>query len=245
MRWKLTIEYDGTDFCGWQRQAKDITVQQVIEEAVHKFCGETVTLHAAGRTDAGVHAHAQVAHVDIAKETDAGTVCQALNFHVKPHRIAILDVEGVSDEFHARFSAKGRCYRYQIINRRAPPALLGPYAWHQPKPLQLEPMQQAARLLLGKHDFSTFRAQNCQSKSPVRTLDALDITRQDDLITFDVRARSFLYHQVRNMVGTLAMVGVGQWVVDDFKRAFEARDRKVGGPTAPPHGLFFWSVEYQ
>jgi tRNA pseudouridine38-40 synthase len=244
MRWKLTIEYDGTAFCGWQRQANGVSVQQVLEEAVQKFCGEIAVVHGSGRTDAGVHARAQVAHIDIIKETEAGIVRDALNFHVKPYRIAILDVESVADDFHARFSAKARRYRYQIINRRAPPALLAPFAWHLPKPLMLEPMQEAAQTLIGQHDFSTFRAQNCQSKSPIKTLEALDISMQGDLILFDTRARSFLYHQVRNMVGTLTMVGSGQWTQENFKSAFTARDRKVGGPTAPPHGLFFWEVEY-
>jgi len=244
MRYKLTLEYDGTDFCGWQRQANGITVQQVLEEAVQKFSGETVTVHGSGRTDAGVHARAMVAHIDLAKETNAETVGNALNFHVKPHRIAVLDVESVADDFHARFSAKSRSYRYQIINRRAPPALLAGHAWHVPKPLALEPMQNAAKLLIGKHDFTTFRAQFCQANTPIKTLDALEIKIEGDLVIIETSARSFLYHQVRNMVGTLTMVGTGQWTQDDFKSAFEARKRAAGGPTAPPEGLFFWGVEY-
>lgn len=244
MRWKITIEYDGTDFCGWQRQAHDLSVQQVLEEAIQKFSGETVTLHVAGRTDAGVHARAQVAHFDLAKETDADTVRDAVNFHVRPHKVVILRVESVSDEFHARFGALSRSYRYQIINRRAPPALLADYAWHIQKPLDIAPMQDAARILIGQHDFSTFRAQNCQSNSPVKTLDRLDVTVDGELVFIHARARSFLYHQVRNMVGTLALVGTGQWTLDDFKAAFAARDRTKGGPTAPPHGLCFWEAEY-
>src|ERR1700733_14825343 len=176
-RWKLTLEYDGSGFCGWQRQNNGLAVQQVLEEAIEKFCGEQVTLHVAGRTDAGVHARAQVAHGDIKKDTTADTVRDALNFHVKPHRIAVLEVESVSDDFHARFSAKGRSYRYQIVNRRAPSALLAEQAWHISKPLALARMQEAARLLIGNHDFSTFRAQNCQSNSPVKTLDEMNIAR--------------------------------------------------------------------
>lgn len=244
IRWKLTIEYDGTEFCGWQRQAHDFSVQQAVEEAVTKFSSEIVALHVAGRTDAGVHARANVAHFDLVKETDADTVRDALNFHVKPHRIAILKAEAVPEDFHARFSAKARSYRYQILNRRAPPALLEGRVWNIQKPVALTPMQEAARLLLGQHDFSTFRAQNCQANSPLKTLDRMDIAADGELITFHTRARSFLYHQVRNMVGTLALLGTGQWTLDEFKTAFAARDRTKGGPTAPPHGLTFWEVEY-
>jgi tRNA pseudouridine38-40 synthase len=243
-RWKITVEYDGSGFSGWQRQLNDVSVQQVLEEAVQKFSGETVTLHVAGRTDAGVHARANCAHFDLAKETDGGTVRDALNFHVRPHKIVVLNAEAVSDEFHARFSATGRSYRYLIVNRRAPLALMAQHAWHVPKVLDIAPMQDAARLLLGSHDFSTFRAQNCQAKTPVKTLDRFDVAREDELITLHTGARSFLYHQVRNMVGTLVMVGTGQWSLDDFKTALAARDRRAGGPTAPPQGLIFWEVSY-
>ena len=245
MRWKLTLEYDGTNFCGWQRQENGLSVQQALEEAIQKFSGESVTLFAAGRTDAGVHAKAQVVHGDLAKDTNADTVRDAINFHLKPHRIAVLKAEPVAGDFHARFGATSRRYRYQIIHRRAPPALLADFAWHVPKPLDLAPMQEAAKLLLGKHDFSTFRAQNCQSNSPIKTLDAFEIAREDELVLFNCRARSFPYHQVRNMVGTLVLVGTGQWTLEDFKAAFAACDRKAGGPTAPAHGLFFWQVEYE
>jgi tRNA pseudouridine38-40 synthase len=243
-RWKITLEYDGTAYCGWQRQAHDLSIQQIVEEAIEKFSGEQVTLHVAGRTDAGVHACAQVAHFDLAKETDGDTVRDAVNFHVKPHRVAVLKAEAVDNDFHARFGARGRSYRYIIVNRRAPLALLADHAWHVPKPLSIEPMQQAAQLLIGQHDFSTFRAQNCQANSPIKTLDVLEIKKEDEQLIFSTRARSFLYHQVRNMVGTLVMVGNGQWSVEQFKSAFEARDRKAGGPTAPAHGLYFWGVEY-
>ncbi|MDX2028811.1 MAG: tRNA pseudouridine(38-40) synthase TruA [Alphaproteobacteria bacterium] len=244
-RWKITIEYDGTGFCGWQRQAHDaVSVQQVLEDAVRKFSGEEVTLHAAGRTDAGVHARGQVAHFDLIKTTDADTVRDAVNAHTRPHKVVVLKAEAVTEDFHARFSAQARSYRYTIANRRAPLAIGADYAWHVPKPLALAPMQEAATLLIGHHDFSTFRAQHCQSNSPLKTLDALDITAEAENILFYARAKSFLYHQVRNMVGTLVMVGNGQWTLEDFKSAFAARDRTKGGPTAPPQGLCFWEVFY-
>jgi tRNA pseudouridine38-40 synthase len=243
-RWKITIEYDGSGFCGWQRQAQGISVQQTIEEAIHKFSGEEVTLHVAGRTDAGAHARANVAHVDLAKETAPDTVRDAINFHARPHRVVVVDAEAVPDSFHARFSASSRSYRYLIVNRRAPLALLAGQAWHVVRPLDVGPMREAAKLLIGKHDFSTFRAQGCQSSSPVKTLDVLDVQREGENVTFHVAARSFLYHQVRNMVGTLAMVGTGQWTLGDFGAAFKARDRRAGGPTAPPDGLVFWEVTY-
>ena len=238
------VEYDGAGFCGWQRQLQDITVQGVLEEAITKFSGEDVTLHVAGRTDAGVHALAQVAHFDLAKETTGEVVRDALNAYVRPHRVVVLKAEAVADTFHARFDATSRAYRYQILNRRVPSALLEGRVWHFPKPLAIEPMQEAARLMLGKHDFSTFRAQNCQSNSPIRTLDRFDVFPQGEGVMFETRARSFLYHQVRNMVGTLTMVGTDQWSVEDFKTAFEACDRTKGGPTAPAHGLFFLNVTY-
>jgi tRNA pseudouridine38-40 synthase len=167
-----------------------------------------------------------------------------VNFHVKPHKIAIIEAEVVADDFHARFSARERSYVYRIINRRAPLTFEADRAWLVQRPLELASMRQAADLLIGQHDFSTFRAQNCQANSPIRTLDQLDITRDNDQLTFTIRARSFLYHQVRNMVGTLVMIGTGQWSLDDFKTAFAARDRRAGGPTAPPQGLYFRSVTY-
>jgi tRNA pseudouridine38-40 synthase len=243
-RWKLTLEYEGGGFCGWQRQAHDLSVQQVLEEAIQKFSGETVTLQAAGRTDAGVHARGQAAHFDLEKDAEADTVEGAINFHVRPHRVVVVRAEAVSNDFNARFSAKSRTYRYHIINRRAPPVLLADQAWHVPKPLDVNPMREAARSLIGKHDFSTFRAHNCQSNSPVKTLDFLGIAQEEELVTITARARSFLYHQVRNMAGTLVMVGTGQWSLADFTAAFAAADRTKGGPTAPAHGLCFWEVEY-
>ncbi len=243
-RWKLTIEYDGAAFCGWQRQSHCPSVQQAIEEAIQKFLGEPSALHVAGRTDTGVHARAQVAHFDCAKETKAGAVRDAINFYLSPHKIAILKAEQVDETFHARFSALSRSYRYRIINRRAPLALDLGYAWHIKRPLDVEAMQQAARILIGKHDFSTFRAAYCQSNSPYKTLDLLNVTRCGEEVIIATEARSFLYHQVRNMVGSLGYVGTGYWRFDDFKAAFEACDRTKGGPTAPAHGLHFWSVTY-
>jgi len=243
-RWKLTIEYDGTAFCGWQKQPEDITVQQTLERSIESFCGEPVNLHVAGRTDAGVHALAQVAHFDCAKETTAEIVRDAVNSYLRPHKIAVLKAECVDKSFHARFSALGRSYRYRIINRRAPITMQTNYAWHIIKPLDVTLMQNAAALLLGTHDFTTFRAQNCQAKSPVRTLDRLTIQQEGEEIFVYAEARSFLYHQVRNMVGTLTMVGKGSWSLDDFRTAFAACDRAKGGPTAPPQGLYFCGVSY-
>lgn len=244
-RWKLLIEYEGGGFCGWQRQENGPSVQQTIEDAIHKFSGETVKLYVAGRTDAGVHALGQVAHFDLEKETDAKTVEGAINFHVRPHRISILKAETAAPDFNARMSALSRVYRYLVVNRSAPLALMQGRAWLFPRPLTLAPMQEAARILIGrKMDFSTFRAQGCQANSPMRTLDRLDISQDGELFAFDVEARSFLYHQVRNMVGTLTLVGAGQWSVADFRAAFEAADRTRGGPTAPAEGLYFAAVRY-
>jgi tRNA pseudouridine38-40 synthase len=243
-RWKLTIEYDGAAFCGWQKQANALSVQQALEQAIEKFCGETVTLYAAGRTDAGVHARAQVAHFDLTKKTTAPIIRDALNFHVRPNKVVVINVEQAADNFHARFDAIGRSYLYRILNRRPPLALMADYQWHVHRPLDDAAMQKAADMLIGKHDFSTFRAQNCQASSPIRTLDKLTVARQGEEITIEAAARSFLYHQVRNIVGTLAMVGTGQWSLEDFRLAFAAKDRAKGGPTAPAHGLFFWSATY-
>jgi tRNA pseudouridine38-40 synthase len=244
MRWKLTIEYDGSAFSGWQKQPDAITVQQTLEEAFEKLCKAPVTLHVAGRTDAGVHAHGQVAHVDIIRDADPRMVRDAVNFYLRPHKISILDATQVDEAFHARFSALTRSYRYRIINRRAPLALFNDYVWHIIRPLDVTAMQKAADILLGTHDFSSFRAQHCQSKSPVKTLDGLYLKQEGDEITIYTQARSFLYHQVRNMVGSLSLVGTGRWSVADFRQAFLAADRTKGGPTAPACGLYFWNVTY-
>jgi len=203
-----------------------------------------VTLHVAGRTDTGVHALAQVAHFDLEKEMESKGICGALNFHVRPHAVVVLDAVPVSQEFHARFDAKARSYRYLICNRKEPLALMRGRAWHVAQELDADAMQTAAQLLLGKHDFSTFRASHCQANSPIRTLDILNVARQDEMITVTTKARSFLYHQVRNMVGTLSMVGSGQWSLQDFEAAFHAADRTKGGPTAPAEGLYFLEVFY-
>jgi tRNA pseudouridine38-40 synthase len=243
-RWKLTLEYDGTAFVGWQRQANGLAVQQVVEEAVSGFCGEQAVLHAAGRTDSGVHAFGQVAHVDIVKPTDANTIRNALNFYLRMHRVSILSVEAVSDDFHARFSAVQRAYLYRILDRRPPPALEQNRVWWISYPLDVGAMNAAAQLLPGKRDFSTFRAADCQADSPVKTLDELTVMRTGEEIHVRARARSFLYHQVRNMVGSLKLVGEGKWTLDDFATARDAADRTKGGPTAPPEGLYLTDVVY-
>ena len=248
-RWKILIEYDGSDFCGWQRQAilnpeAKPSVQQVIEDAIYKFSAESVTLFVAGRTDAGVHATAQVAHFDIDKDTDERTVQEAVNFHVRPFRVCILSAEKFTQDFHARLSAVKRCYQYKIINRKAPLTYQKNYALHIPYNLDEKIMQEAADMLLGNHDFSSFRASGCQATSPIRTLDRLDVKRVDDTILIYTEARSFLYHQVRNMVGTLCLVGSKKWTLSTFSDAFHAANRTCGGPTAGPEGLYFMGVRY-
>ena len=243
-RWKVTLEYDGGGLVGWQRQENGPSVQQALEEAVARFCGEAVTIHGAGRTDAGVHATGQVAHLDIAKATTAETVRDALNFHLKPAPIAVLSAEPVGDDFHARFSATGRSYLYRIVNRRAPLALERGRAWNVQSPLDAAAMHHAAQALVGHHDFTSFRAALCQSASPVKTLDRLDVMRHGEEISVIAEARSFLHHQVRNMVGTLKLVGEGKWRARDVERALAARDRAAAGPTAPPEGLYLTAVRY-
>jgi len=244
IRYKLTIEYDGGPFVGWQRQDNGLSIQQAIEDAVYAFCAERVTAHAAGRTDSGVHAVAQVAHIDIERETDTDTVRDAINFHLRPHPIAILLAEAVASDFHARFSAIERAYRYRIVNRRAPLALDIGRAWQIAVPLDHEAMNRAAQILVGKHDFTSFRASICQADSPVKTLDQLDVCRNGDEISICARARSFLHHQVRNMVGTLKLVGEGKWIGDDVHAALKACDRAAAGPTAPAAGLYLLAVRY-
>ncbi|HYL34014.1 MAG TPA: tRNA pseudouridine(38-40) synthase TruA [Stellaceae bacterium] len=243
-RYKLTVEYDGTGLVGWQRQAKGLSVQEILETAVERFCGKRVTVYGAGRTDAGVHALAQAAHVDLPRDRPPDVIRSALNQHVKPHAVAVLAVERVTDSFDARRSARGRIYRYRILNRRSPPALERERVWHIGATLDLAAMQAASSVLLGKHDFTSFRDTQCQAKSPVKTLDALDVARAGDEIWIEARARSFLHHQVRNIVGTLKLVGAGKWKPADVKRALDARDRRAGGPTAPPQGLYLIEVVY-
>ncbi|WP_423069234.1 tRNA pseudouridine(38-40) synthase TruA [Devosia sp. CN2-171] len=243
-RYRLTIEYDGRPFCGWQRQAGDLSVQQVLEEAIVRFSGETAVTQAAGRTDAGVHALGQVVHFDLEREWDPFKVREALNFHTKPHPVAILTADRVGEAFEARFSAIARHYEYRILNRRARPALDSGKVWHVPMVLDADAMHGAAQRILGKHDFSTFRASECQAKSPERTLDVFDVRREAEVIVVTAKARSFLHSQVRSMVGSLKLVGEGKWTASDFRAALDARDRSRCGPLAPPDGLYLTKVDY-
>jgi tRNA pseudouridine38-40 synthase len=243
-RYKLTIEYDGTPYVGWQMQDNGPTVQGFLTEAVAAFTAERVSIQAAGRTDAGVHALGQVAHVDLAKDWDNDTVRDAINFHLRPQPIAVLTAERVAPDFDARFSATKRHYLYRISNRRADLALDLDRAWRVPRALDAAAMQEAAQILIGKHDFTTFRATECQAKSPVKTLDRLDVARDGDAVRLTASARSFLQHQVRSMVGSLVHVGEGKWSASDLSAALEARDRARCGQVAPPHGLYLVRVEY-
>jgi tRNA pseudouridine38-40 synthase len=243
-RYKLTIEYDGTGLVGWQRQANGLSVQEALETAITKFCAERVTVHGAGRTDAGVHALAQTAHLDLAGGVAPEVLRSAVNHHLRPTAISVIAAEAVPDEFDARISATTRVYLYRILNRRAPPALERGRVWQVAPALDVEAMRAGARHLIGHHDFSTFRDSLCQAKSPLKTLDVLDVWRAGDEIHIDARARSFLHHQVRNMAGTLKLVGLGRWHPDDVARALAARDRRAGGPTAPAEGLYLVEVRY-
>ena len=243
-RWRLTIEYDGEPFFGWQRQADGPTVQQVLEEALHRMTGERASFTAAGRTDAGVHALAMPTHVDVTRSLTPHRLREGLNALVRPHPVSIIDVEEVADEWHARFSCLGRRYRYRILTRRAPPALDHGRVWHIPVPLNVAAMSEGAAHLIGRHDFTTFRSAQCQSDSPVKTLDRLDVVQAGEEIHVSAAARSFLHHQVRSMVGCLAMVGRGQWSPDDMRKALEARDRAALGLNAPPQGLYFVEAVY-
>jgi tRNA pseudouridine38-40 synthase len=243
-RYKLTIEYDGEPFVGWQRQANGLSVQEVLEQAVKAFTGETVAAAGAGRTDAGVHALGQVAHVDLAKAWPVDTARAALNDHLRPHPVSILGAEIVDDAFHARFSAIERRYLYRIVNRRSGLALDRGRAWHIARPLDVAAMRNAASLLLGHHDFTSFRDVNCQARSPVKTLDVLDVSRHGDEIVVEARARSFLHRQVRTMVGTLKQVGEGRWQPADVAATLAARDRSAAGATAPAAGLYLAGVLY-
>jgi tRNA pseudouridine38-40 synthase len=243
-RYRVTLEYDGEGFVGWQRQENGPSIQAALEDAIAGFCGERVTVHGAGRTDAGVHALGQVAHFDLEKETDARTVREALNAHLRPEPIAVLDASAADPDFHARFAATERRYLYRILNRRAPPTLDRGRVWHVAAALDVEAMHEAAQALVGKHDFSSFRAAECQAKSPVKTLDALAVAREGEEIAITARARSFLHHQVRNITGTLRLVGEGKWSRTQVEAALAARDRAAAGPTAPAHGLYLVSVRY-
>src|SRR5271169_6577999 len=237
-RYKLTIEYDGAPFAGWQIQADRPTVQGVLTAAIEDLSGEKTPVQGAGRTDAGVHARAQVAHVDLAKDWDTDTVRDALNAHLRPHPVAILSAEKVAADFNARTSAVKRHYFYRILNRRADLTLDFGHAWRVPRSLDTGMMHAAAQRLVGKHDFTTFRSTECQAKSPVKTLDRLDIERHGEEVKVLASARSFLHNQVRSMVGSLVMVGESKWSADDLQRALEARDRAACGQVAPPGGLY-------
>jgi len=253
-RWKLTIEYHGGPFSGWQRQADGIaSVQQVVEDALFAFCQKRIVLYAAGRTDAGVHAKGQVAHLDLdygERSLSGYDLAKALNAHLCTQPVSVTAAENVSVDFHARFDAKNKLYTYRIVERSAPPAIERGLTWHVRRGLDVQAMQEAATFLLGHHDFTTFRDSACQAKSPVRTLERLDVEEQGydayggREIVIHAEARSFLHHQVRNMVGTLTLVGKGRWQPEDVRTALEAQDRTKGGPTAPAEGLYLIHIDY-
>ena len=243
-RYRLTVEFDGRNFMGWQRQKHGATIQGSIEEAGASIAGQPTPVQAAGRTDAGVHGLAMTAHIDVARDFTPFRLMEALNARLKPRPIAILSCEQVDPEWHARFSCIGRRYLYRIINRRPPLTLEAGRAWHVIKPLDAETMDIAAKRLIGLHDFTTFRSVHCQSKSPVKPLDPLDVRRIGDQIEITAAARSFLHHQVRSMVGCLVLVGQGQWTADDMTTALEARNRAALGFNAPPDGLYFTQAIY-
>jgi tRNA pseudouridine38-40 synthase len=243
-RYKLILEYDGTPFVGWQRQENGLSVQGALEGAFEGLTGRLITVKGAGRTDAGVHATAQVAHVDLDKVWRPDKLRDALNAHIRPHPVSVLQVEAAADDFDARFSAIGRRYLYRIIDRRAPPTLERDRVWHVPRRLDVAAMDAAAKLLVGHHDFTTFRSTECQAHSPAKTLETLDVVRKGDAVEVHTTARSFLHNQVRSMVGSLKHVGEGKWTAGDLKAALDARDRKACGVVAPPGGLYLAGVAY-
>ncbi|WP_081157863.1 tRNA pseudouridine(38-40) synthase TruA [Ensifer aridi] len=245
-RYRLTVEYDGSDYVGWQRQENGPSVQGAIEKAVLSLTGETVSIRGAGRTDSGVHAVGQVAHLDLTREWKTHTLRNALNAHLTlaGERVSILEAAEAPADFDARFSAIRRHYLYRIISRRSPLALEAKRAWWVPKALDHEAMHEAAQRLVGHHDFTTFRSAHCQATSPVRTLDRLDVTRSGERIEIRASAQSFLHNQIRSFAGSLKLVGEGKWTPDDLQAALEARDRKACGPVAPPEGLYFLQVDY-
>jgi len=243
-RYRITVEYDGTGFVGWQRQENGPSVQAAIEDAIAAFGGAATVLHGAGRTDSGVHALGQVAHFDLDRDFPPDTVRDALNFHLGTAPVSVLDAAYAEPDFHARFSARGRVYLYRILDRRAPAALDRDRVWRVPTRLDADAMHAAAQRLVGKHDFTSFRAQSCQANSPVKTLDALRVARAGAEIHVTAKARSFLHNQVRILTGSLKLVGDGKWDADDIAAALAARDRAAAGPTAPPHGLYLVEVTY-
>lgn len=243
-RYALTLEYDGRPFMGWQRQDHGPSVQEAIEAAIQKMTGEVTAVHAAGRTDAGVHALAMRAHVELERQLTTFRLMEGLNALLRPNPVAVLGCEAVADDWHARFSCIGRAYEYRIINRRAPLTVENGLAWRVPTPLDADAMHDAAQRLVGRHDFTTFRSAHCQSDSAVKTLDRLDVGRSGERIAIRAAARSFLHHQVRSMVGCLALVGQGKWSADDLSAALDARDRAALGYNAPPDGLYFTGATY-
>jgi tRNA pseudouridine38-40 synthase len=243
-RFKLTLEYYGRPFRGWQRLGEGLSVQQALEDAVFAFCGEATRVFGAGRTDAGVHALGQVAHLDLAREVALETLRNALNHHLRPQPVVVLEAARVADDFHARFSARARHYKYRIVNRRAPLALAAGRAWQVAIPLDAEVMHEAAQRLLGHHDFTSFRSSICQAATPDKTLDRLNVVRHGEVVEINASARSFLHHQVRNMVGSLKLVGQGKWPVERIEAVLQACDRAQAGPTAPACGLFLVRVDY-
>ncbi len=243
-RYKILIEYDGRPFVGWQRQLNGLGVQGALEAAIKKFTSEEVGVTGSGRTDTGVHACGQVGHFDLKKEMPANRIMAALNFHLGKHPISILDIEEVAEDFSARFDAKQRHYTYKILNRHAEPTFNRGLVWHVYHPLDAVIMHEAAQLLVGSHDFTTFRSVQCQSKSPVKTMDSLTVERQGDEIYIHASARSFLHHQIRSITGCLKMVGTGRWTLKDLQAALDAKDRAALGFNAPPDGLYFMRVDY-
>lgn len=244
MRYKLTLEYDGKPFVGWQEQQGQLSVQSVVEKALNTYLRQKVKVFASGRTDTGVHALGQVAHFDTTKKLNKRKTPYSLNALMRPYPIVVRKMEEVDNDFHARFSAKQRTYLYRIQNTNFPPALNTGHVWHVNQKLDVKKMNQAAKFLIGKHDFSTFRAANCQAKSPIKTLDILTVKRVGEEVRITVSAKSFLYHQVRNFVGALVRVGLGKWSIAEFETAFLACDRTKGAETAPAEGLYFIKVEY-
>ena len=243
-RYRMTIEYDGTPFVGWQRQDNSPSVQGALEDAIEKLSAERVTVTGAGRTDAGVHALGQAAHFDLEKSFEPGKIRDALNHYLRPAPVVVLEAALADSEFHARFSARGRHYLYRILNRRSPPALDAGKVWHVSPALDAQAMHKGAQALVGHHDFTTFRAAECQAASPVKTLDRLDVSHEGDEIHIRASARSFLHHQIRSFTGTLKLVGEGKWMPLAVKKALEARDRAACGPVSPPEGLYLVRVDY-
>lgn len=241
-RYKINLEYDGTDLIGWQTNQDGPSVQSLVEDAIFKFCGENVEVYSAGRTDAGVHAISMVAHFDLMRDQDEQTVMRAMNFYLVNKPVSVLSCEKVSDDFHARFSCVARHYKYVVINRSAPVVLNKNRVWWVPQKLDVDAMKTAAKKLIGKHDFTSFRAAQCQAKSPIKTLDSVSITQNGDEIVFEFSARSFLHHQVRNMVGTLVEIGMGKPY--NIDKIFDAKDRSAAGITAPASGLYFVAADY-